>query len=106
MSCIQKAETLKSLHLPWVFNIKGHHALHTEGGDTGFIAPTMDSCGDRSQRRPESAETGVSGDRSQRHKAEPPKRRGRHKAEPPCYGVFNIKGHIELHTEGGAPKKE
>ena len=85
MSCIQKAETLNSLHPPCIFNIKGHHEFHTH----------------RSQRRPESAETGVSGDRSQRHKAEPPKRRGRHKAEPPCYGVFNIKGHHELHTEGG-----
>ena len=38
-------------------------------------------------------------------KAEPPKRRSLHKAEPPCYGVFNIKGHDELHTEGGTPKK-
>ena len=43
MSCIQKADTLKSLlHLPWIFNIKGHHELHTEGGDTEVIAPTMD----------------------------------------------------------------
>ena len=42
MSCIQKAETLKSLHLPWIFNIKGHHELHTEGGDAEVIAPTMD----------------------------------------------------------------
>ena len=38
MSCIQKAVTLKSLHPPWNFNIKGHRELHTEGGNTEVIA--------------------------------------------------------------------
>ena len=106
MSCIQKAEPPKrrSIHKAeppcyGVFNIKGYHELHTEGG-----APKK----------------GVADTRRSLHvmvflilkvtmsciqKAEPPKRRSRHKAEPPCYGVFNIKGHHELHTEGGAPKK-
>ena len=33
MSGIQKAETLKSLHPPCIFNIKGHHELHRTGDD-------------------------------------------------------------------------
>ena len=27
------------------------------------------------------------------------------KEEPPWYGVYDIKGHAELYTKGGTPKK-
>ena len=36
-------------------------------------------------------------------KAEPPERRW-HGTLHTCYGVFNIKGHNELHTQGGASR--
>ena len=36
--------------------------------------------------------------------AKPPERRW-HGTLDPCYGVLNIKGHNELHTKDGAPRK-
>ena len=117
MSCIQKAEPPKmrwhgTLHPCYgVFNIKGHK-------DIAYKRWSLQKCGGMGHcthvmvflilRFTMSCirllEVSPFVTKRCMQNAELPKRRGIHKAEPPCYGVFNIKGHNELHTKGGASK--